>query len=591
MSRHKIDYMPTLNASGGWDVIGHSIPPCSYLTAAVYGFKNSVEPSKMERFFWAIAEVIWNNEDLPEPLLEKNPWSEKIIRACCREKYIAIGGAASSGKSHIVGAWGIVQWLAAPQETMILITSTDLKGAKQRVWKSIIDMLNVADGLPIKQRNSVGSANFVDSSGKVLESAGLMIVAAGNGKEHEAAGKLIGLHQKRIVLIVDEMSELSSSIMHAGLSNLANNEMFQMIGMSNPNSRFDPFGIWAEPKNGWDSIVVERDYHWKTRWGGYYLRLDGERSPNIEAGEVLYPYLPTADKLHDAKSHLGENSRGYLRMYRAVFFDSDEAEGIYNEADLQRSGALHQVQLQRSVKIAACDPAFTSGGDRSILVIGEIGYDNTGQFVLQFTDFIHMRDDATLKSIPRTHQIVRKIKEECQKRNIQAYDFGIDATGAGNPFADVLAGEWSPDFLRVQFGGKASDLRAAANSRQTGKELYYNRVTELWFSGKDLIRCKQIKGITPDLAREMCSRNFDTIKGNGGLLMRVESKTDLKSRMGFSPDYADAAFVLVELARQRHGLLPIEPPEMSDASHFGGRQRRSFKDLDVLAKTQDAFLL
>jgi len=361
--------------------------------------------------------------------------------------------------------------------------------------------------------------------------------------------------------------------------------------MSNPNSRFDPFGIWAEPKNGWDSIVVERDHHWKTRWGGYYLRLDGERSPNIEAGEVLYPYLPTAEKLQDAKSHLGENSRGYLRMYRAVFFDSDEAEGIYNEADLQRSGALHQVQLQRSVKIAACDPAFTSGGDRSILVIGEIGYDNTGQFVLQFTDFIHMRDDATLKSVPRTHQIVRKIKEECQNRNIQAYDFGIDATGAGNPFADVLAGEWSPDFLRVQFGGKASDLRATANSRQTGKELYYNRVTELWFSGKDLIRCKQIRGITPDLAREMCSRHFDTIKGNGGLLMRVESKTDLKSRMGFSPDYADAAFVLVELARQRHGLLPIEPPEMSDASHFGGRQRRSFKDLDVLSKTQDAFLL
>jgi hypothetical protein len=71
------------------------------------------------------------------------------------------------------------------------------------------------------------------------------------------------------------------------------------------------------------------------------LRLDGERSPNILAGETLYPWLPTEEKLAEDRALLGQESRGYMRMVRAVFFDSDETQGIYSEAEIASRSSFH----------------------------------------------------------------------------------------------------------------------------------------------------------------------------------------------------------------------------------------------------------
>ena len=74
--------------------------------------------------------------------------------------------------------------------------------------------------------------------------------------------------------------------------------------MSNPSSRFDAFGV-EYSKNTWESVNVEVDYTWDTKWGGTYIRLDGEKSPNVLAGEDLYPWLPTEEKLAEDAALLG----------------------------------------------------------------------------------------------------------------------------------------------------------------------------------------------------------------------------------------------------------------------------------------------
>ena len=53
---------------------------------------------------------------------------------------------------------------------------------------------------------------------------------------------------------------------------------------------------------GWDSIDPNTDETWKTKWGGLYKRYDGERSPNILAGETVYPWLPTEEKIDEDKA-------------------------------------------------------------------------------------------------------------------------------------------------------------------------------------------------------------------------------------------------------------------------------------------------
>tara|TARA_R100001443_G_scaffold5616_6_gene14373 strand:- start:313 stop:1659 length:1347 start_codon:yes stop_codon:yes gene_type:complete len=447
----------------------------------------------------------------------------------------------------------------------------------------------VIEGAPIKIRDSIGNAAYVDERENLIERAGLSLIAAEKSKTREAVGKFIGIKQKRVILIGDELSELSEAILNAGLTNLSKNPFFQMIGMSNPNSRFDAFGVWSEPKDGWESVDIQTADEWDTKWGGKYIRLDGERSPNVLLGETKYPWLPTAEKLEEDRILLGTESRGYMRMIRAVFFDSDETTGIYAESELTNCGAMGKIEWEgKPTMVAGIDPAFTNGGDRTILSIAEVGYARNGQYVCQFVDAVHLNDDATNKAVPRTYQIVQQIIDHCKRKGVSPENVAVDATGAGAPFCDVLAGEWSPNFMRVTFGGKASDKRVSMNSQLTGEELYTNRVSELWFVGKELMRTRQIYGISSDLAQEMCARNYDMIK-SGSLKVKIESKPDFKARFGRSPDLADAAFLALDCARQRLGLVAVDPPK--DDQGKGYRKRVTIKSLGGALQNSDTSLL
>ncbi len=571
------------------DVGGFQLPPTSLLTALLYGFAKHEEVIAREYYFWRICDELWNNEDLPEKLMVRHPWAEMMIRAALENKYLAIGGSASSGKSHTMAAWGIVNWLCQPQDTLVLMTSTTLREARKRIWGSVMSLLSVIDDAPIKIRDSIGNAAYINEKDVLIERAGLSLISAEKSKTKEAVGKFIGIKQKRVILIGDELSELSEAILHAGLTNLSKNPSFQMIGMSNPNSRFDAFGVWSTPVDGWDSVDTNTADEWDTKWKGKYLRLDGERSPNIMAGETIYPWLPTEEKLAEDKALLGVESRGYMRMVRAVFFDSDETTGIYTENEITTSKAMNSVQWQSTpVNLCGIDPAFTNGGDRTILYTAKCGYDQSGQYVIEFGKAIHLNDDATNKAVPRTYQIVRQIREHCEKLNIPPENVSVDATGAGAPFCDVLAGEWSNRFMRISFGGKASDKRVSANSKLIGTELYVNRVSELWFVGKELMRTRQVFGVTSDLAQEITGRNYDHVKGST-LRMKIESKPEFKARFGRSPDLADAAFLALDCARQRLGLVAVDPPKEGDPAL--NRPRRSMKYLSGALQNADTTLV
>jgi hypothetical protein len=125
------------------------------------------------------------------------------------------------------------------------------------------------------------------------------------------------------------------------------------------------------------------------------------------------------------------------------------------------------------------------------------------------------------------------------------------------------------------------------NSSLTGEELYTNRVSELWFVGKELMRTHQVSGINSDLAQEMCARNYDLIKSSS-LKVKIESKGEFKSRFGRSPDLADAAFLALDCARQRLGLVAVDPPKASESTSY--KRPISIKSLQRALHNPNAFL-
>jgi hypothetical protein len=572
------------------------IPETDLLSALLYGFRYSKDWRDREYYFWRAADEIWNlNPDLPEPLLQRNPWSERTIRCCLKEKYLAIGGSANSAKSHTVAAYAIIRWLSWPGETQVLVTSTSLTEARGRVWGSLIRLISVIEeNAPCAIKDSVGIIAFRSESGRVFDSRGIQLVAAEKSKEKEASKKFIGRKAKQVLVVADELSELSPAIIEACMSNLSKNPSLQVIAMSNPASRFDAFGDWACPKDGWDKVNPLQDEEWRTTRGGLFIRFDGEKSPNMLAGKTIYPYLPTPEQIQEDKEVLGDRSKGYMRMTRAVFFDTDDDEAVYTESDMIRGKATNKAQwLTSPTAVAGFDPGFTNGGDRCLLHIGYVGYDTWGRLSFEFGPCVALFDDANNKSVPRSYQIVEQVKAQCLRYGVSPENLAVDATGAGNPLCDVLAGEWSPKILRVIFNGKPTDRRISDTHPKTGDELFVDRCSELWYVGKELLRTEQLRGIVPELANEMVKRGFSLTKGSGTMKIKLESKKEFKKRLGRSPDRADAAFLALDAARTRFGISSIPLPEQQDGVEPSVRRRpppRKMSDFKEAFFNEEAYL-
>lgn len=189
----------------------------------------------------------------------------------------------------------------------------------------------------------------------------------------------------------------------------------------------------------------------------------------------------------------------------------------------------YHIWLEEPTKVAALDPAFTNGGDRSILFFVLYGQSREGIPTLCYTHYELLRDDVTNKKQTRSEQIVDQMKMLCEAEGVVPENIAFDSSGAGGPFGDVLNLAWSRDPLRIQFGGKASEMPVSATDSTPAYDRYSNRVSELWFSAKELLRNGQLKGIDKELAKEMCARKYTTEKGTS-LRMKVEAKPDIKSR-------------------------------------------------------------
>lgn len=100
----------------------------------------------------------------------------------------------------------------------------------------------------------------------------------------------------------------------------------------------------------------------------------------------------------------------------------------------------------------------------------------------------------------------------------------VDGTGVGGGVVDILASFGLPTY-DINFASRSVDAR------------YKNRRTEMWCRMADWV--KRGAYIYPDqhLKLELCSPTYTTDEGGK---ICLESKKDIKTRLGVSPDFADA---------------------------------------------------
>lgn len=548
----------TPTASSGYVIYGRDWGKMTQLEVELYCFREDIGPAQgglgKAEHYWNIIAILWPDDgECRKPFL-RQPWSERMTTAASNNQMLSISGCSGSGKTDWAATWAIVNWLCDPLGTKVMVTSTSLKASRRRIWGSIEDYWTA---LPPQVKalgklvTSFGLIRVSEATGyRASERCGLELIPGEQSREKEATGKIIGIHNKRILLICDELPELSPALMQAAISNLTNNPWCQAIGLGNPASYFDAHGIFSQPKDGWKSIN-ETSMEWATTYG-WAIRFDATQSPNIIAGEVLYPFLPTLERLEDAKSRMGENSFGFYRQWRGFFPPEGAEQTVFSDTDIVFFGADNSTVKWGSppVTVSGLDPGFTNGGDRSVAYYGLYGYNTEGFPVLVFTDFVILKDNASDTKTPRNFQIARAWKNECIKRGVTQRNSGVDVSGSP-AFADIVAHEWGKETHRVQFGGKSS-MWKVGEDKVAAQERYANRVTELYFEARNYMESGQLCGVGADLARELTSRRYEIGKGlSAQSSVAVEPKRKLKARTGVSPDIADAALVMFDLCRAR----------------------------------------
>lgn len=500
-----------------------------------------------------------------------HPWAVDMIIAACSYKRVGLCGAGSCGKSEFMGLWAVLNWLAAPQRTLCYVTSTTIKAARDKVWGSISKYYNALPPSVLSigaQVNTPTPSIYSEIGGRRLEKVGIHLVAAANGQSHEAIQKLRGNKAAstsedtsrpngRLIFIADELSDLSHAIL-ALANNLRTNPYFHMIAAANPHSKFDPFSLFVEPKEGWDSISVDSP-SWMTKSGGICLHFDNTQNPNYIARKTIWP-IDTYENIKESLEIEDHNSPKFWRDFRGFWCPLGSDAYVYTAEDIKEAGAEETFTKwfpKPRIRLAGFDPAFTHGGDRAILWIGELGLaeDSITQ-IIQLVHKIQVEINAATKDKTRTRQIAEKVLEACKKFGVTPKNLGVDVSGAGGGVADMICELWdTTDVTRVEFGGKPSDLPISDLDKTPAVDRYDRRVTELSFFGKELLKHKQVYGITKELAAELTIREYTTTRAKGLSQVKIETKEAMRARNLPSPDISDAFHILLDTGRQRHGLV------------------------------------
>lgn len=504
------------------------------LEAEARGKLREYDPDKHDTFIW-------------------NDWTERMSEELCRQPEVLIAGPGASWKSTSVAIYLVVCWFSSPHNTRIIATSTTGDGLRARFWKEIQHFYRTANaglGNPVPSRTIIQFQKGDDGAGIY----GVAVESDGNVER--AINKIIGRHNTNMFVAVDELPTVSEAIVEAGVNLETGAERYQFIGLGNPDSHFDPHGRMCEPENGWNSITDETE-KWRTKRGGVCIHLDGRRSPRLKDDEK-FPGLIRQKDLDRTAELYGENSPQFWKQRVGFWAPEGITKTVLSETIIQKFGCMDKIGagtgrswVSGFIQAAILDPSF-EGQDRKVLRFpkwGEISENGEVRKALDIGEYLILKVDITLPE-PIHYQIARQVKQECAARGIPPRLFALDSTGEGGGLASIIAREWSPEIVQIEFGGKPSDRPVSEINPRPCYQEYYNRVTELWFSVRVMAQNQQVYGMDKDTAIEFCKRLWE-MRGN---LIKVESKVDMKARVGRSPDLADTGAMACELFRQIEGL-------------------------------------
>jgi hypothetical protein len=518
----------------------------------------SKDPRPRELIFKEIAEKIapgW---------FEWHLWTNRLIAALCSHRWCGFMGCSDSAKTYNFTGFACVWWLCDPAESSVILCSTSIKMFRKRSWSKVYKFWE-------KVSKAVGAeyGNMVDSQTvwkfkKGDDEHGIYGIAVEDGPVDKIATRIQGVHTRRQLVGIDEAEAVPAAIWKA-CANLyrfpsANGE-FILGAKGNPRSRLSQFGRFCEPEKGYDSVGLDtEEWHGTPQLDGdkaFITRFDFLKSPNIIARKKVSRYLPTAEavqkRLDKLKASGGENDPDHWAFDRGFPAPEGLLKTVFSETLLIAHHAYdrHEFSGTNFQIIGVFDPAYS--GDRPTVRFAAMGELLTGQIGIELMPPIVIYTDASKKDEPVSYQMVRKCEALCQKVEYRSNiytcsmaDFAFDSAGIGAGFADIADQQWAEhgNVIRIQFGGACSAEPISHEDGRLAKDVYRNKRSEMHWRTAAALASGQWKGLDRDTAAELCALQIKP-----GLPLTLEEKPEYKKRTAVSPDLADTAVMIVEVAR------------------------------------------
>lgn len=301
----------------------------------------------------------------------------------------------------------------------------------------------------------------------------------------EQGRTLSGLHSDYVLALIDESGEVPPAVLRAAEQALATNPIFgKIIQAGNPSSLEGALYAAASVlAHQWHVIRITGDPD------------DPKRSPRID--------------IEWARQQIKTYGRDNPWVMYSIL-------GLFPPSSINSLISPDEVRSAMTRHLRA--DVYNWSQKRLGVDVARFGDDRTIIFPRQgLAAFkpVEMRNARTTEIAARIMTAKKAWGSECEY---------VDGTGGfgGGVVDNLIVAGFSP--FEINFSSKATDPR------------YYNKRSEMHFECAKWVKRGGALPNIPELIRELSSPTYTLHKG----MLRVEEKDQIKKRLKFSPDYADA---------------------------------------------------
>lgn len=487
------------------------------------------------------------------PKYEWSEWVDEIIHAWCTYKWIVIIGHERASKTYTIAHCALLDYLADPINTLTSLATVTFEGLKFRMWGDLQRAFETCEGYPVHElmamRSTTNELRMFPREFKAEAAEKMQVHGMAVNQNKDAEGRIRGGHAPRRRILLDEAQNIADPIFQAVINPMSAPDA-KCAMLTNPVERISKFGEWCEPLNGWAS-VSENDRSWplKKFANSICLHLDGLQSPNVKANTNKFTGLLTRENIEEIRRAHGEDSVQWWSLVRGWFPPDGMVSRVFPSAVITK-GKPSIIFDFRPEQCASLDPAFDH--DNCVLHFGQLGRPVFGvnRYAINAVESMTLKLTVSPGSEPKDYQIAHQVMRECKSRDIKPEHFIMDGTGGGRGVVAILQKEWSNDIQVVMYGGAATDRPLRGDNPMKCSELYRWFVSELWFRACECVKDGILGGIGNLDSRteeDLYARRYTLVQGAKGQLQMVESKPDMKKRIGRSPDHGDTFVQFGEL--------------------------------------------